>query len=133
MIPEAFCEENCEQYETVWLTVTQSGNDDFAEFLEKNTGNGYLGNEEHLGQVMLGCLREDGSIGYENHSDTYGVFETSISGDAASNMLAHDRFARQMVLKLTKLPLSGGRGAPTCYSHFYDVELVDALNVDFGE
>lgn len=129
-VPEAFCEEPCAvTYDGLFLQVTDSGNEEFTTFLKKNQGNAYASGAEGelIGQIMIGCL-EEGDIVYSNDSDEHGMAQQRITGQEASDFLAHQDPSRQMVVKLTRLPLSGGRGAPACYSHFYGIELVDSLN-----
>ncbi len=124
-IPEAFCEEPCEtNYEAIFLKVTETGNKQFEEFLKENSGNAYArpSNEGALAEIMIGC-REDSSIVYSNDSDEQGFASREISGEDAQAFFDALDTAEQLQFKLTKLTLSGGRGAPACYSHFYEVEL----------
>ena len=115
-IPEAFCEENCTMYDYVSFVVMKTNNAQFYEFLEKNKGNSYTG-EISIG---LGCI-ENGVIGYSNHSDKLGMQEMMLSDDVSKAILDSSQ-ENPIQLKLTKLELSAGRGAPTCYSHITTIE-----------
>jgi len=134
-IPEAFCENPCSiTYQGVFIQVTDTGNDDFKNFLLENQTKNYVSTDPEknaLAEIMLGCVNEENEIYYSNDSDEYGMAEQVVDGELARDVLAHTDPSKRLVLKLTKLLLSGGRGAPACYSHFYDIELIDSLNRTF--
>ncbi len=125
-IPESFCEEPCEtNFEAIFLKVTETGNKPFEEFLKENSGNAYArpSREGALAEIMIGC-REDSSIWYSNDSDEQGFASREISGEHAQAFFRALDTGAELRFKLTKLSLSGGRGAPACYSHFYDIEIL---------
>lgn len=121
-IPEPFCEEDCETYQGVMLNVMATGNPDFQTFLEENRDNAYVrpASEAALGSLMIGC-RDGNDLYWSNDSDEFGMANRRLEDTAILNQLP-PKLAK---FKLTKLELSGGRGAPACYSHFYDIELLD--------
>lgn len=121
-IPEPFCETDCAEYQGIFLNVMATGNPDFQEFLEQNRDNAYVSqaSQASLGQVMLGC-QEGNDLYWSNDSDEFGMADRRLENTPILDQLP-PKLAK---FKLTKLELSGGRGAPACYSHFYDIELLD--------
>lgn len=129
VIEEPFCSENCEndqrcldncaEYTYVYLRITENGNPDFEKFLQQNSGDPF-GEEQHA--VGLGCL-EDEVIMYANHSDAFGMKEFSLSKEDTAKLL-NATAQKPLIVHLQKLPLSAGRGAPVCYSHFATIELM---------
>ncbi len=113
------CAEDCTEYEYVYLRITENGNPDFQTFLEQNAGDPF-GEVQHA--IGLGCL-DDGSIRYENHSDAFGMKAFSLSQQETSALFAASAEA-PVTVRLQKLPLTAGRGAPVCYSHFAYIELM---------
>jgi len=113
---EAFCEENCTKYDYVFWKPTDEliGNDDF---FRTNEGNAFA-SREALG---LGCVN-DGIISYANDSIRYGMAEFTLSPELSEQILDATEDS-PITLRLQKLVLDGGRGAPTCYSHFTTIEL----------
>lgn len=114
-VSEPFCEENCTEYQYVSFQMLQTTSQDFKDFLENNAGN--LATEYSIG---LGCL-EDGVIRYSNDSDEYGMKEFQLSPELTAEIMAATE-ENPIALQLTKEELSGGRGAPACYSHFTTIE-----------
>lgn len=95
-------------------------NESFIKYLEDSKGNSFLG-ENKLG---LGCYEESKKRIY---SVNYGA------EDQADNVLENENFEKisksnkgnMVTLKVTKpMPPMGG-GAPSCYSHFRNFEIVD--------
>lgn len=120
IVVEPFCDDDfCPEYEYVFFVVVDSDSQEFTNFLSQNGGNAF-GADNRIG---LGC-EDDNQIVYENDSDTYGRKEFVLSDDISEEIL--DSSPEHLVaLTLTKLPLSGGAGAPACYAHFTTVELWD--------
>lgn len=115
IVPEPFCESDCAEYLYASFEITNVQNEDFQNFLTKNAMD-----EEGNIQVGLGCV-DGGLIYFENHSDQYISKETTLSAELSADILG-STIEEPMMLILTKLPLTGGRGAPACYSHFSTVE-----------
>jgi hypothetical protein len=113
------------------MQVTATGNQDFEDFLIKNQNNSFISQspEDNLiAEIMLGCLNENQAIYYSNDSDEFGMDSRTYTGEPAKALLSGLNEDKKIILGLTKLPLSGGRGAPACYSHFYNIELINSLN-----
>ncbi len=117
-IPTAFCEENCDTEQGVFLNILETGNNEFQLFLEKNRDNSYVENTPP--RVMIGCHKGDNII-YFNHSDELGMKEFLISSDDTRSFLQTSS-DQPSYFRLEKYTLSGGMGAPTCYSHFTEIE-----------
>src|SRR6185295_6651681 len=117
-IPEAFCEKDCKEYDYVSFHMLQTTSVEFKKFLDDNKGNATVGNYE----IGLGCQEAD-HIVYENDSDQYDRKEFQVTPELTTKILA-TTLEQPIALKLTKLPWSNGRGAPTCYSHFTTIEAV---------
>lgn len=120
-IEEPFCRENCEteqckedckEYDYVYFTITKNGNAEFAKFLQDNSGDPFGTNQA----VGLGCLN-DGIIEYSNHTDEFEMKEFTLS-EADTAAIMNATAEAPVTVRLQKLPLSAGRGAPVCYSHF---------------
>ena len=95
-------------------------NEAFTKYLEDSKGNSFLG-ENSIG---LGCYEEDKKRIY---SVNYGA------EDQADNVLENENYEKLsksskdnvVTLKVTKpMPPMGG-GAPSCYSHFRNFEIVN--------
>lgn len=113
------CAANCKEYDYVYLRITENGNPEFQKFLQQNAGDPF---GETQNAVGLGCL-ENGTIRYENHSDEFDMKEFSLSKEDTDALLAASADA-PLTVHLQKLPLSAGRGAPVCYSHFAYAEVM---------
>ena len=105
-----------------------------SEYLQKEIdswyGDGYTGDKT----ISLGCKKND-VISYINAADefqdstkeiTYGSNFKSFTLDSNNtNKIINSNKNNLIVLKLTKLKLSNGGEAPSCYSHFAYVEVVE--------
>lgn len=119
-VDQAWCEEDCEKFQYVAFYILPSEYDNTAlqKFIDSNGGNSYVGDES----IGLGC-NEDGVIVYENDSDEFGYKNFELSEDVSKAILdSHEQ--NPIDLQLVKKPLSGGRGAGTCYSHFTEMKLI---------
>jgi hypothetical protein len=111
-VSEAFCEENCAQYQYISLVITEKNTDKLDDFFQDNFGNFATTNN----MIGLGCLA-DGQIYYANHSDEFGFKDFKLSKELTTSILNATE-AKPVTLELDKLFLTGGAGAPTCYSLF---------------
>lgn len=117
IVVEPFCDDDfCPEYEYVFLTITESDSQEFENFLNEYGGNAYASDN----RIGLGCA-EDEQIVYENDSDVYQRKEFVLSEELSRDILASTP-ENPVSLTLTKLPLTGGSGAPACYSHFTTVQ-----------
>lgn len=120
MVDEPFCTEDCDQFTYVFFRMTErSENPAFGQYISQNDGNSFFGSDS----VGLGC-EVDGRIEYANQTEVDGMVQYVLSDELSEAILDSDEDG-QITLKLTKLPLGGGRGAPACYAHFTEVELVE--------
>ena len=117
-VQEAFCEQNCNTYQYVFVKILETGNAALPLFLTEFDGNSYV-QEDAIG---IGCL-EGEVIRFENATDEQQMVESSISPDA-TRMIQESSKRNPILLKLTKKQLSGGSEAPSCYSHFSTIEVV---------
>ncbi len=117
-VPQPFCEQDCTMHDTVMFHVTQSNTPGFTALLAQSGTDTDAG---ILGDVALGCRDADG-IRYFNDSDANPMGEFRIAAPVATAILTSTA-SNTVALQLTKDPLSGGRGAPECYSHFTAVAL----------
>lgn len=115
MRPEPFCETDCDEYLYAYFHALSINNKKLEDFLL-----GYAPDGEGNIQISLGCI-DDGLIHFINHSDKY-VSKKQILSPELTAAIIGSTAEEPIVLKLEKLPLSGGRGAPVCYSHFATVE-----------
>ncbi len=117
IVVEPFCVEDfCPEYDYVFFNILESDSAEFDQFLIQNGGNAF-GNDNRIG---LGCV-DDGQVVYENDSDLYGRKEFVLAEELSETILTSSG-TNLVSLELTKLPLTGGAGAPACYSHFTTVE-----------
>lgn len=116
IVDEPFCDTNCKKDTYVNFNITGMNDVVFQEYLMKNQGNSYAG-AKHIG---LGC-EKSGIISYKNVADGSGMKEVTLSKDLSKKILASTQ-AAPVILKLTKEKLTGGSGAPACYSHISKVE-----------
>lgn len=115
---EGFCEENCKLYDYVFFNITRTENANIFNYLKSNSGNAFVQDKA----IGMGCVT-DGKISYSNNSDSKGRVEYSISKEDTSAILAATN-EKPIVLELERLQLSGGGGAPTCYSHFTTFKVI---------
>lgn len=113
--PEPFCEQNCAMYDQVIFRILESESDGLDEYL-RTMGQNVAGGERWIG---LGC-KEGETIRYENQVGL-DMRSRVLSGSLSDAILDSSRNS-PVTLKLTKEPISGGMGAPACYSHFTTVE-----------
>lgn len=109
--------ENTVEYAN--FIFTETNDEDIYDFLGVNEGNSFAGGN----RVGVGCYQEDQNrIFSENFGDESNV-ENIISGDDLSKLLASSE-ENQVKLKLTRPTYTTGRGAPDCYSHFRDFDVL---------
>ncbi len=118
--PEAFCEgDDCPNFDYVSFVLTEYESEAFDDYAAASVGNAFV----NANRIGLGCV-ESGLISYTNSSDELGYKDVILSEqDSAAILDATEE--NPVTLKLTRLPLTLGAGAPTCYSHFTEVEVVD--------
>ncbi len=116
---EMFCFENCEKYTYVFFHILSHDDDIIDDFLKEQQGNSFV-SENAIG---LWCLN-DGITSRMNISDQFGMKEyidTSITSETLINSSEH----KPVTITINKyLFTKWGSGAPSCYSHFADIEFV---------
>jgi hypothetical protein len=117
-VPEAFCESNCETYDYVSFNIVETDAPEIFNYILENDGNAYLGEKS----VGLGCIDGE-NIVYTNDSDEFGMKEYVLS-DLLSSAIIGSSKSLPITIELVRYPLSAGAGAPTCYSHFTEVNEV---------
>lgn len=124
MREEAFCEEDCEEFEYVMFNITENSNenagkDDLSNFMKDFEGNAFVG-ENALG---LGCVSE-GQIYYDFATDVDGEVDfvkyTFSKEDSAEIMNSDEE--NQVVLKMERTP-GIEADATTCTSLFSRFEV----------
>lgn len=103
-----------------WFVHAPIENRAFDQFYTEFAGNSFVG-AEWLG---IGCYQEDADRIYsKNAGDADGMVESLIEGKDLDMLLASDE-AHPVDLKMTKAIFTGGSGAPDCYSHFRDFDVL---------
>jgi prepilin-type N-terminal cleavage/methylation domain-containing protein len=115
---EAFCEENCQQYDYVFFNITKSENTKIFDYINSNAGNAFVQDKA----IGMGCVA-NGVISYSNSSDTVSK-EYTISQSDTQKILAATK-DKPIRLDTERLQSTGGRGAPTCYSHFATFKVLE--------
>ena len=115
---EAFCEENCKQYDYVFFNITKSENTKIFDYINSSAGNSFVQDKA----IGMGCVA-NGVISYFNSSDTVSK-EYSISQSDTQKILTATK-EKPVRLDIERLMYTGGRGAPTCYSHFATFKVID--------
>jgi hypothetical protein len=116
-VDEAWCEEDCKKYDYVFFRITdfiESGS--LKKIIQEEQGNAYF-SEDGVG---LGC-QEDGVISYYNETGM-GDMKKYVLPEELSKKILLSTSENPVSLRLIKKELSGGSGAPTCYSHFTEIE-----------
>ncbi len=109
---EAFCLENCQQYDYVFFNIKKTENTNILNYINSQSGNSFVRDKA----IGIGCIA-NGEISYYNLSTSRGMQEYKLSKDDTTKIM-NATSEKPVVLELEKLPYSGGRGAPTCTSHF---------------
>lgn len=89
------------------------------EFLGQNQGNSFAG----AAIIGMGCYQQDRQrIFYENFGDESNV-QGTITGPDLEKLLASSN-DNQVRLQLTRPIYTSGQGAPDCYSHFRNFDVL---------
>lgn len=125
VIEDPFCDIDCEQFDYVSFYVTNVTNQQWADFFASRSERNAQG-DTLLG---LGCLF-GGDISFANYSDELGGVERN-RGAEFTAAIVNSSIEQPIAIKLTKLPETGGRGPPACFSYFLTAEVYDvAENID---
>ena len=111
------CLDDCVNY--VFFNILEADNTKFLKFIEEFAGNSYVSDNA----IGLGCL-ENGVLSYYNHSDEFGEKLYTLT-KAETEQIMNSSESTPIVLELERKKLSGGGGAPTCYSHITFIKISD--------
>ena len=96
-----------------------SGNDALKKFTGTQNANAFAAGD----RVGIGCQQvSEGRVYYENDADR-GYVVSEISGEDYAK-LAGSTSSKPVQLKMTREIYTGGRGAPDCYSHFRNFDVL---------
>ena len=98
---------------------TQTSSEAIKEFGGQYQGNSFIAND----RVGIGCVQETAArIVYQNYGDENKI-EGEIKGEDFVK-LAQSNANKQVQLKMTRPLYTSGQGAPDCYSHFRDFDVL---------
>jgi hypothetical protein len=118
-VPEPFCEENCAMHTYAFFNVLKSDNDSLGYYLKRQEGNSFVGE----GKIGLGCVK-DGVLWRMNDSDEFGMKRYENSPEESEKIIGSSAES-PIKIELERYLYTSGRGAPACYSHFAQVEIVE--------
>jgi len=114
---EAWCDEDCDTYIYVGFNILETDDEYLFGLLTENSGNAFIGDKS----IGLGCAF-DGIIKYENDSDEFGMMEYEVPAELSADILNATE-KNPITIEVEKYKYTGGRGAPTCYSHISQIRL----------
>lgn len=117
---ESDVDENTgKKYNYVYFHIKETKSKEFKNFINSINGNSYV----LADAIGLGCII-DNEIKYYNSSDKNGDKEYFLSNED-SNKIINSTETNPVKLKLERLVYSSGSGAPVCYSHITNIEVID--------
>lgn len=119
-VNEPFCEEDCATYTYASFVITETNNESLKQYIDEQLGNSFVG-ESSIG---IGCVDENEMIWRENDSDEFGMQEYRSSESTSAALLASSE-ENPVTITAERYLYTSGRGAPACYSHFANVEVVE--------
>lgn len=117
--PSEFDSTNSEKINYVYFHITDTKSNDFLKYIDNMKGNSFVSDKS----IGLGC-RIDNLIKYYNSSNQNGFKEYNLSLED-SNKIFNSNVNNPIKLRLNRLELSGGKDAPSCYSHITKIEVID--------
>lgn len=105
--------------EYAYFVYDNISNAALSQFMEQNQGNSFAeGNK-----VGIGCKQEDQKrIFYENFGDS-GEIQGQITGSDYDRLLESDKDSK-VQMRMVRPIYTSGRGAPDCYSHFRNFDVL---------
>jgi len=101
------------------FVFSQTSSEAIKEFTGQQQGNSYVAGD----RVGVGCVQETaGRIVYQNYGDENKI-EGEIKGEDFTKLMSSSA-NNQVQLKLTRPLYTSGQGAPDCYSHFRNFDVL---------
>jgi cell division protein FtsB len=120
-VEEAWCEANCETYTYVFFNIVSTDNDYIQDYINDSQGNAFVG-ENSIG---IGCV-EDGQIFRASVSrDNPEMPDDYKNSTEASEIILNSSAASPVTIEIDKYNSLMAMGAPTCWSHFSDLRVVE--------
>jgi len=116
---EAFCEENCLTYTYVLFNVLNTDSEILDDYIGGQKGNAFVGDMS----IGLGCA-EDNILWRMNDSDEFGM-KKYVSSAETSNAILNSSAENPVAVELERYLYTSGSGAPSCYSHFAQVDIAE--------
>ena len=101
----------------VYFHIKEIKSNEFKKYIESLKGNLFALDNA----IGLGCVK-DNQIKYSNNSDEIGFKQYELSQEDSEKIL-NSTESNPITLKLERLQLSYGGGAPLCYSHITKIEV----------
>ena len=117
-VEEAFCSGECKTYKYVFFNILKTENASFTNYINGQLGNSYV----RKNAIGLGCYL-DNEISYYNHNDTNAMKEYKLS-TTDTDYIMKSTEKNPIILELNRLELTGGGGAPECYSHMTTITTI---------
>ncbi|MBT4917244.1 hypothetical protein HN709_03345 [Candidatus Peregrinibacteria bacterium] len=116
---ESFCEEDCSTYTYIFFNILNTDNEAIDNYVKEGKGNSFIGDNS----IGLGCV-EDNSIWHISSSDISPNKEYETSQEVSYKIL-NSSIENPITIEVTRPLFTGGAGAPDCYSHFTQFNIVD--------
>ena len=108
---------NHKKYNYVYFHIKETKSDEFKKYISSLNGNTFVLDDA----IGLGCII-DQKINYYNISDELNNKKYELSQEDSDKILNATE-NNPIKLKLEKLPLTTGGGAPMCYSHITTIKI----------
>lgn len=102
------------------FVFSQTSSKAIYDFLGTNEGNAFVQGKG----VGIGCYEKDASRIYSQNEGDDGMVENIITGNNLQSLLNSNE-KNPIKLQLTKPIYTSGRGAPDCYSHFRNFNVIN--------
>ena len=118
------CEDECDPkdvtyYDVVHFHIIETNSENFKNYINSFYPEEYKGDRT----FRLGCL-VNGTIEYFNSTDEI-EFKDYVLNENISRKILNSNINNPITLKLEKYKLTGGSGAPVCYSHITNIDILD--------
>lgn len=107
-----------EKVQYAFFRIIKTNSDLIYDYLKQSKGNSFVRDNA----VGLGCYQEEGARIYSTNDSDNGTLENIITGNELQKLLSSSQ-STLISLQLSQPILTGGRGAPVCYSHFREFEI----------